>query len=176
MLFDFAERPAPSICLPLVWYVALQPSVTQPVQSARKLTSPRAHAQAYEAAIARAVQRKAVADGAAHVLDLGTGTGLLALMAARAGAASVVACDLLAPLVAAARQAWTLHLPLCVTACTRCMQVFSITREPVPVSLAEYTCSDLFTAIHGPLSLLVSRDAEFMGHSHCLYLETEKAG
>ena len=60
--------------------------------------------QAYEGAIARAVARKAAEDGEAHVLDLGTGTGLLALMAARAGAKSVVACDLLLPLVAAARQ------------------------------------------------------------------------
>lgn len=60
--------------------------------------------QAYEAAITRAVERKTAEEGGAHVLDLGTGTGLLALLAARAGAASVVACDLLPPLVAAARQ------------------------------------------------------------------------
>ena len=68
------------------------------------LAEPDVARQAYEGAIARAVARKTAEDGEAHVLDLGTGTGLLALMAARAGAKSVVACDLLPPLVAAARQ------------------------------------------------------------------------
>lgn len=41
---------------------------------------------AFEAAINRAVRGK-------HVLDIGTGTGLLAMMAARAGAASVTTCE-----------------------------------------------------------------------------------
>jgi type II protein arginine methyltransferase len=47
---------------------------------------------AYEAAIRKAV-------GGKHVLEIGTGAGLLALMAARAGAASVTTCETI-PLIA----------------------------------------------------------------------------
>ena len=65
----------------------------------------------YEEAIAAAVrrfkrQRRALdLDGAMdgrqrgpHVLDVGTGTGLLAMMAARHGAASVTGCEMVTPL------------------------------------------------------------------------------
>ncbi len=48
--------------------------------------------RAYEAAIARAVKDK-------RVLDVGTGAGLLAMMAARAGAAKVTTCEAV-PLIA----------------------------------------------------------------------------
>ncbi len=50
--------------------------------------------QAYQEAIGRAVERLKAAEGEVHVLDMGCGTGLFAAMAARAGASSVVACDL----------------------------------------------------------------------------------
>jgi protein arginine N-methyltransferase 7 len=45
--------------------------------------------QAYEAALIRAVHSEA------HVLDIGAGTGLLAMMAARAGAKAVVTCEMI---------------------------------------------------------------------------------
>lgn len=51
-------------------------------------------AQAYEAAIARVIRKKKAAGDGAHVIDMGTGAGALALMAAKTGADSVVACDL----------------------------------------------------------------------------------
>lgn len=64
----------------------------------------RCRLQAYEGAIQRAVERKKHEDGEAHVLDIGTGTGLLAVQAARRGASSVVACDLHASMAAVARR------------------------------------------------------------------------
>ena len=50
--------------------------------------------QAYSRAIDRAVKQTLEEEGEAHVLDIGTGAGPLAIMAAKAGATSVVACDL----------------------------------------------------------------------------------
>ena len=60
--------------------------------------------QAYCAAIERAVHKVRAEAGQAHALDLGCGTGLFALAAARAGAASVLACDLHEPLCTLARR------------------------------------------------------------------------
>ena len=62
-------------------------------------------AAAYERAISRAVQRRKEQDGEAHVLDIGTGSGLLAMLAARAGATTVVGCDLHASICDVARKA-----------------------------------------------------------------------
>lgn len=55
-------------------------------------------AAAYDAAIRRAVRP------GMHVLDIGTGSGLLAMMAARAGAARVTACESVGMLAATARR------------------------------------------------------------------------
>jgi Tfp pilus assembly protein PilF len=53
---------------------------------------------AYEAAIKRAVTPESM------VLDIGTGAGLLSMMAARAGARRVVTCEMTVPVAAKARQ------------------------------------------------------------------------
>lgn len=60
--------------------------------------------QAYAGAISRAVARKKAEDGEAHVLDVGSGSGLLAVLAAKAGVSSVVTCELHEGLAAAARR------------------------------------------------------------------------
>lgn len=54
--------------------------------------------EAYDAAIRRAVTPESL------VLDIGTGAGLLSMMAARAGARQVVTCEMTAPVAAKAKQ------------------------------------------------------------------------
>ena len=61
--------------------------------------------QAYQRAIEKAVKRVKEEDGEVHALDLGCGAGLFAMMAAKAGATSVVACDMHEPLCVATRKA-----------------------------------------------------------------------
>ena len=60
----------------------------------------------YARAIERAVERAIAssAEGEAHVLDMGTGMGLLAMLAAKAGATTVTAAELHPGLCASARQ------------------------------------------------------------------------
>jgi type II protein arginine methyltransferase len=63
---------------------------------------PMVHDRRRNAAFDAAIRRSVGADS--RVLDIGTGTGLLALMAARAGARSVVACESNANVAAIARE------------------------------------------------------------------------
>lgn len=60
--------------------------------------------QAYYRAIGRVVKMKKAEGKGAHVLDVGSGTGLFGMMAARAGADSVVANDLSEVLCTTARR------------------------------------------------------------------------
>jgi len=56
-------------------------------------------------AFERAIRRAVAAHGpAARVLDIGTGSGLLSMMAARSGAASVVTCEVVPPIAATAQR------------------------------------------------------------------------
>ena len=50
--------------------------------------------ESYKRAIERAVKEVKEEHGEVHVLDMGTGSGILSILAAKAGASSVVACDI----------------------------------------------------------------------------------
>ena len=64
----------------------------------------RSRNEIYDLAITRAVQRKLGAGVVPLVLDIGAGSGLLSMMAARAGAAQVVACEMVDPVAELAEQ------------------------------------------------------------------------
>ena len=61
--------------------------------------------QAYQKAIDAAVAKLREEEGEVHALELGCGTGLLSVMAAKAGVTSVVACDMHDALCVATRKA-----------------------------------------------------------------------
>lgn len=60
--------------------------------------------EAYDKAIRRQVARRLASGVAPLVLDIGAGSGLLAMMAARAGAAQVVTCEMVVPVAEKARE------------------------------------------------------------------------
>lgn len=60
--------------------------------------------EVYDDAIRRQVARRLAAGTAPLVLDIGAGSGLLAMMAARAGAAKVVTCEMVVPVAEKARE------------------------------------------------------------------------
>ncbi|KAL1128975.1 hypothetical protein AAG570_013509 [Ranatra chinensis] len=60
--------------------------------------------QKYYAALRRAIKEKHDRGQDAHVLDIGTGTGLLSMMAAACGADSVVACECFQPMASIAKE------------------------------------------------------------------------
>ena len=74
--------------------------------------------QAYQRAINAAVAKLREEEGEVHALELGCGTGLLSVLAAQAGATSVVACDMHDALCVATRKArasFARVLPLCIS-------------------------------------------------------------
>jgi len=74
----------------------------------RRMMAAMLHDSRRNAAYARALERAVAAAGdRPAVLDIGAGTGLLSLLAARAGAARVVGCEMNEPLAAVARQVVT---------------------------------------------------------------------
>ncbi len=79
--------------------------------------------QAYQRAIEKAVRKVKEEDGEVHALDLGCGAGLFAMLAAKAGATSVVACDM--------------HEPLCVA--TRKVEASAVLKPLLSPSLIPYS-------------------------------------
>lgn len=63
--------------------------------------------QKYEVGLRTAIQRMHAAGREAHVLDIGTGTGILAMMAVRCGADSVHACEAFRPMADCAARIMT---------------------------------------------------------------------
>ena len=104
--------------------------------------------EAFDGAIERAVQRIVASNREAHVLDIGTGSGILAMMAARAGAASVVACDAHPSLAEAARAVvasnfWGSHVSVVHSDASRLERGKGVRTQGVNVVVADIIDSTL---------------------------------
>ena len=96
--------------------------------------------QAYQKAINAAVGKLREEEGEVHALELGCGTGLLSVMAAKAGATSVVACDMHDALCVATRKASTL-LPRPLMHPFLCFSSLSVMLCPKPTTQATASCN-----------------------------------
>ncbi len=97
-------------------------------------------ADRYQEAIERAVR---AAPNPPHVLDIGTGTGLLAMMAAREGACRVTACEAYAPMASVAVQVIASNAAQCNTAA---IDVIAKRSTELPASLhkADLIVTEIF--------------------------------
>ncbi|CAI5739177.1 unnamed protein product [Hyaloperonospora brassicae] len=117
----------------------------------------------YERGIQQAIARfQAQHHRAPIVLDIGTGTGLLAMLAARHGAAHVYACEMFVPMAAIAEQVTAANYPDTIT-------VFKLRSTDLRVQPAEAQDREPSTTYHLPrrADMLVSElfDSALLGEA-----------
>lgn len=103
-------------------------------------------ALAYKRALERTISKRKAIDHEAHVLDIGAGTGLLSILAAKAGATSVVGCEIHEPLCDVARKAVAANkVPGCVSIVHRDVGLLQRGREIRPLGV-NVVVADVFDA------------------------------